>query len=266
MHWKRRLVHPVIVTYICSSLFQTKRKAEELKKQMKEAEAAKKKKKVVIAKSNIILDVKPGAGKKVEGSGGQTLSARMNALEKENENLKKVTSDLQTLVMQLQERVTVLEGGSGKSIPRLPKVPTSSQKQGEDEVDEDSDSDDDEDLFGNNKDTKRKAEELKKQMKEAEAAKKKKKVVIAKSNIILDVKPLGDDTDMESLREKVMTITTDGLVWGKSQFVDVAYGIKKLQITCVVEDDKVFVDDLEEQILEFDDLVQSVDVVAFNKV
>lgn len=40
-----------------------------------------------------------------------------------------------------------------------------------------------------------------------------------------------------------------------AQFVDVAYGIKKLQITCVVEDDKVFVDDLEEQILEFDDLV-----------
>ena len=44
------------------------------------------------------------------------------------------------------------------------------------------------------------------------------------------------------------------------------YGIKKLQITCVVEDDKVGTDDLEDQITAFDDYVQSVDIVAFNKI
>ena len=44
------------------------------------------------------------------------------------------------------------------------------------------------------------------------------------------------------------------------------YGIKKLQITCVVEDDKVSTDDLEDQITGFDDYVQSMDIVAFNKI
>ena len=77
-----------------------------------------------------------------------------------------------------------------------------------------------------------------------------------------------------------------------AKLVPVAYGIKKLQIACVVEDDKVnftwrsillhacvnwiykiplFIlqvgtDFLEESITVHEDLVQSVDIVAFNKV
>lgn len=35
---------------------------------------------------------------------------------------------------------------------------------------------------------------------------------------------------------------------------------------CVVEDEKVSVDALVEQIQEFEDLVQSVDIAAFNKI
>ncbi len=35
---------------------------------------------------------------------------------------------------------------------------------------------------------------------------------------------------------------------------------------CVVEDDKVSTDMLEEKITDFEDLVQSVDIVAFNKI
>ena len=45
-----------------------------------------------------------------------------------------------------------------------------------------------------------------------------------------------------------------------------SYGIKKLQITCVIEDDKVMMDDLEDQIVGFEDFVQSMDIVAFNKI
>ena len=45
-----------------------------------------------------------------------------------------------------------------------------------------------------------------------------------------------------------------------------SYGIKKLQITCVIEDDKVMMDDLEDQIIGFEDFVQSMDIVAFNKI
>ena len=39
------------------------------------------------------------------------------------------------------------------------------------------------------------------------------------------------------------------------------FGIKKLQITLVVEDDKVSLEELQEQIEEFEDYVQSTDIV-----
>lgn len=35
---------------------------------------------------------------------------------------------------------------------------------------------------------------------------------------------------------------------------------------CVVEDDKVSIDELTEEIQEFEDFVQSVDIAAFNKI
>lgn len=94
----------------------------------------------------------------------------------------------------------------------------------------------------------------------------KKGKVIAKSNIILDIKPWDDETDMKALEDSVRSVTMDGLLWGTGKLVAVGYGIKKLQITCVVEDDKVGTDDLEDQITAFDDYVQSVDIVAFNKI
>ena len=51
-----------------------------------------------------------------------------------------------------------------------------------------------------------------------------------------------------------------------AKLVPVGYGIKKLQISCVVEDDKVGTDSLEELITAFEDYVQSMDVAAFNKI
>uniref|UniRef100_A0A2S2R0L4 Elongation factor 1-beta n=1 Tax=Sipha flava TaxID=143950 RepID=A0A2S2R0L4_9HEMI len=93
-----------------------------------------------------------------------------------------------------------------------------------------------------------------------------KKVVIAKSSIVLDVKPWDDETDMKQLEQQVRTIVMDGLVWGASKLVEIAFGIKKLQIMCIVEDDKVSVDALVETIQEFEDFVQSVDIAAFNKI
>lgn len=83
--------------------------------------------------------------------------------------------------------------------------------------------------------------------------------------VILDVKPWDDETNMKELEENVRSIELDGLMWGTSKMVAVGYGIKKLQITCVVEDDKVGVDDLSDKISSFEDHVQSVDVAAFNK-
>lgn len=55
----------------------------------------------------------------------------------------------------------------------------------------------------------------------------------------------------------------DGLVWGASKLVAVGFGIKKLQINLVVEDEKVSTMDLQTQIEEDEDHVQSTDVVSF---
>lgn len=57
------------------------------------------------------------------------------------------------------------------------------------------------------------------------------------------------------MEKLVRSIELDGLLWGTSKLVDLAYGIKKLQISCVVEDDKVGTDDLEERITAFEDHV-----------
>jgi translation elongation factor EF-1beta len=55
------------------------------------------------------------------------------------------------------------------------------------------------------------------------------------------VKPWDDETDMKKLEESVRSIAMDGLLWGPGKLTPVAYGVKKLQITCVIEDDKVII-------------------------
>lgn len=126
----------------------------------------------------------------------------------------------------------------------------------------DSKDDDDIDLFGS--DDEEESEEAKRLREERlaqyESKKAKKPALVAKSSILLDVKPWDDETDMVKLEECVRSIQADGLVWGSSKLVPVGYGIKKLQIQCVVEDDKVGTDMLEEQITAFEDYVQSMDV------
>jgi translation elongation factor EF-1beta len=62
---------------------------------------------------------------------------------------------------------------------------------------------------------------------------------VAKSSVLLDVKVWDDETDMGALEKSVRSIQMDGLVWGTSKLVPVAFGVKKLQIQCVIEDDKV---------------------------
>ncbi len=54
--------------------------------------------------------------------------------------------------------------------------------------------------------------------------------------------------------------------WIIAKLVPLAYGIKKLQIVTVIEDDKVSVEELTEKIEAIEDLVQSVDIAAFNKI
>lgn len=70
---------------------------------------------------------------------------------------------------------------------------------------------------------------------------------------------------MKELEEAVRGIERDGLVWGASKLVPVGFGIKKLQINFVVEDEKVSIDGLQEEIDGFEDYVQSSDVAAMMK-
>ena len=62
---------------------------------------------------------------------------------------------------------------------------------------------------------------------------------------------IDDETDMKELESSVRSIQKDGLVWGGSKLVPVGFGIKKLQINLVIEDEKVSLDELQEEIQEF---------------
>ncbi|XP_011313364.1 elongation factor 1-beta' [Fopius arisanus] len=129
------------------------------------------------------------------------------------------------------------------------------------------DDDDEVDLFGSDEEEDAEAERIREERLKAYAEKKAKKpALIAKSSIIIDVKPWDDETDLKAMEKAVRSIEMDGLVWGVSKLVPVGYGIKKLQIVCVVEDDKVSVDELVEKIQDFEEHVQSADIAAFNKI
>ena len=88
----------------------------------------------------------------------------------------------------------------------------------------------------------------------------------AKTSVLLDVKPWDDETLMDEILKCVKSIEMEGLVWGANKLVPMGYGIKKLQIMCVVEDEKVSIDELQEKIQDFEDFVQSCDVAAMNKI
>lgn len=59
----------------------------------------------------------------------------------------------------------------------------------------------------------------------------------------------------------------EGLVWKQeSRKEPIAFGVYKLIVGCVIEDDKVSTDDLQDAIQAFEDDVQSVDILSFNKI
>ncbi|KAI0898260.1 putative elongation factor 1-beta [Annulohypoxylon nitens] len=127
--------------------------------------------------------------------------------------------------------------------------------------------DDDVDLFGSD-DEEEDAEAVRVREERLAAYKAKKEAkpkVAAKSVVTLDVKPWDDETDMAALEAAVRGIEKDGLVWGASKLLPVGFGIKKLQINLVIEDEKISLSDLEEEIQGFEDHVQSTDVFAMQK-
>merc|ERR1712087_199603 len=186
---------------------------------------------------------------------------RVLKLEKENEAIR---GSLEKAFARLE----ILEKQPAAAVEAAPAAAPAKEPEAEEESDDDDDffasSDDDEEAVA--------AAEALKAKRVAEynarkAAKEEKKgKVIAKSSIMFDVKPWDDETDLDALCAKIKAIEKDGLVWGAAQKKPLAYGIFKLCVTCVVEDDKVGSDELIEEIEGFEDEVQSVDVAAFNKI
>ncbi|GMK58667.1 hypothetical protein CspeluHIS016_0601090 [Cutaneotrichosporon spelunceum] len=140
----------------------------------------------------------------------------------------------------------------------------------------DEEDDDDIDLFGSDDEVDEEAERVKaeriaeynkvKEAKKQEKLAAGKKLEVAKSVVTLQVKPWDDETDMKELEDGVRAIEVDGLLWGASKLVPVGYGIKMLQITLVIEDAKVSLQDLQDKITDdLEDFVQSTDIAAMQK-
>jgi len=132
----------------------------------------------------------------------------------------------------------------------------------------DDDEDDEVDLFGSDEEEEDEdAKRVREERLAAYAAKKSKKpALIAKTSVLLDVKPWDDETDLDAMLKSVLSVEMDGLVWGANKRVPVGYGINKLQVMCTVEDEKVSIEELCEKIAEFEDYVQNCDVAAMNKI
>ena len=69
-----------------------------------------------------------------------------------------------------------------------------------------------------------------------------------------------------AMENEIRNIKMDDLTWGAAKLQPVGYGINKLSILCNVEDEKVSIDDLSEQITDIEDYVQRVDIAAFNNI
>ena len=124
------------------------------------------------------------------------------------------------------------------------------------------------DLFGEENEEDAEAAKAAAAAAKAAATGKKKKEVIAMSLVMLEVKPLDDEVNLDEVAKKIFSeITQDGLFW-KTEYKKepVAFGIYKLIVGFSLEDEKVSVDDVVERIEAMDQYVQSVEIAAFNKI
>ena len=111
------------------------------------------------------------------------------------------------------------------------------------------------------------ARKLKEQADAAKGGKAKKEKEAEKSLVVLEVKPWEADTDLEALWKEIIKFEKEGLTWGQTfKLEPVAYGIKKLVLTCSIVDALVLMDDVTENIEAMEDYVQSVEVASMNKI
>ena len=158
------------------------------------------------------------------------------------------------------------KGGKGEKGEKGGKKDKKGKKEKEkEEKKEEKGDDEDLDLFGEETEEEKKAKE---EMKNKKKKKKKgKKKEVDKSHVILEVKGWEADQDLEALAKKIIsTIKKDGLSWNTGyKLEEVAFGVKKLIIAFLAEDDKCSVQEIVDELESWENDIQSVDVVSFNK-
>ncbi|ALC39206.1 eEF1delta [Drosophila busckii] len=186
-------------------------------------------------------------GSTFEASSTSDILKRITSLENENKDLKQAVEKYAQLYNSIVRRIEQLENTKGSN---------------KDEIDSDID------LFGSESEEESADQIRIREERLAKYSEKKanKAAIIAKSNVILDVKPWDDEVNLQIMEAKIRTIKLDGLLWGASKLLPVAFGIQKLTISCVVEDEQVSIDWLIEEIEKIEELVQSVDIASFNKI
>ena len=94
-----------------------------------------------------------------------------------------------------------------------------------------------------------------------------KKKPVNKSHVILEIKGWEQDQDLEALGSKIISnIKKEGLSWNSGFKVEeIAFGIKKLIIAFLAEDDKGSVQEIQDELESWEDDIQSVEIVSFNK-
>ena len=84
------------------------------------------------------------------------------------------------------------------------------------------DDDEEVDLFGSDSDSEDDAEKARvrdERLAAYHAKKAKKPALIAKTSVVLDIKPWDDETDMDAMLKNVKTIVKEGLLWGACKFL-----------------------------------------------
>lgn len=158
------------------------------------------------------------------------------------------------------------KGGKGGKKGGKPEKKKDEKKQ-EKKEEKKEEADDDFDPFAETtEDDKKELEEMKKKAKKEDKKKKEKKGEA--SLILIEIKGYDPEQDFDALAKKLQEeVKADGLEWKKEyQLKEIAFGMKKIIMGCIVEDAICSIDDIIEKITsEYEDEVQSIDILSFNK-
>jgi translation elongation factor EF-1beta len=150
------------------------------------------------------------------------------------------------------------KGGKAKAAPKKEAAPAPA---------EEDDDDDSFDPFADDPEAEAAAEEQKKAKAAEKKSKKHPRKDQAKSILEFDVKGYEMDQDWNAMATGIRAIEINGVTWMNAhEIVPIAFGMKKLRMKCILVDDLVATDDIFDKIQEtFEDDVQSIDTVSFNK-